>query len=111
MQIRAAQAEDYEQMLKLYEELHTFHVVGIPNYFKPFEPEMYNLEFFTEWLQNPAKYLFVAEEAGELLGYLYSEVKDLPENSIRYSQRFIEVEELGVTEASRSRGVGEQLYK
>lgn len=111
MQIRRAHPEDYEQMLGLNAELHQFHVIGTQGFFKPFEPEMFSPEFYQRWLENPAAHLLVAEEGGELVGYLYAEVRELPETPIRYAQRYIEVEELGVTEKFRSQGVGEQLYR
>lgn len=64
-------------------------------------------KYFTEVLNNPEAICLIAEEGGKPVGYLAATPKDF---GYRLS-KYIEIENMGVSPNSRSKGIGAQLVK
>ena len=108
MIIRFAESADLEAVNRLRRQVNDLHVAGRPETFKPGfsrELEDYLLEIF----QDPDKDVAVAEEDGAILGFAVLHSVRRPETPYMYERRYLDVDEFGVDEAARRRGVGTAL--
>lgn len=106
--IRFGTMEDIEKVNVLRKEVNDLHVIGEPEIFKGFTSEL--REYIKEYvgiLDN--KSLLVYEDDGEILGYAMIEYVVKPETAFSYSQKFVKLEELGVSSKCRGRGYGKEL--
>ena len=68
--VRAARASDLAIVNKLLYQVEDIHRVGRPDLFKPGEKKYTDVQLL-EIFQNPKTPVFVAEEDGEVLGYVF----------------------------------------
>jgi len=66
-------------------------------------------EFYLEFLTNPTKCIYVAEEENKIIGFIVGELFDKTEYWYRKINCFAELDELYVDEEYRSKGVGAKL--
>jgi GNAT superfamily N-acetyltransferase len=96
--IREARPEDFEAVAALLEELGRPKALGTAD-----EPAL--RERFDEWLRDPDRFVFVAEEGGSVIGVIDMAFIGRP----NFLQPHAWVPDLIVTERVRSRGVGAAL--
>jgi GNAT superfamily N-acetyltransferase len=96
--VREARPEDFEAVTALLEELGRPKALGSPD-----EPVI--RDRFAQWLAAPDRFVFVAEEEGNLVGMIDMAMIPRP----NFVQPHAWVPDLIVSETSRSRGVGAAL--
>jgi ribosomal protein S18 acetylase RimI-like enzyme len=96
--VREARPEDFEAVTALLEELGRPKALGTPD-------EAAVRERFGQWLDAPDRFVFVAEENGEVIGMIDLALIGRP----NFVQPHAWVPDLIVREGARSRGVGAAL--
>ena len=110
MNVRIAVESDLAAVNCLRKQVNDLHVAGIPEVFKPgFCDELRDFLFVA--YQNPDYEIVVAEENGVVLGFALLQFFHKPENPYKHAQSFLEIDELGVAEASHRQGVGRALIQ
>lgn len=113
MKIRKASIEDKNEIIKLLDEFNEYY----------FEEKIFSEEFIPfweykdkdsifeetaqEWLTKPEYFFFVAEEEGEIIGYIVGEVR---ERKPRVLDKEGYINDWFVKKEWRSKGVGRSLY-
>ena len=108
--IRLAREEDLERVCALNEQVQALHVAGKPEVFRPGDPEV-RTAFMRAVLHDPEQVIAVAEVEGEVRGYAVLHAFRRPENPFMHERRFMDVDEFGVDEAYRRRGIGSALIR
>jgi len=107
MQIRQATLEDIDGIELLWKEMAVFHQ-KIDSYFTIIpEAEANHRTYMTGLLQDESKRIFVADDAGCLLGYLMADVKAYP--PIYFHKNYGNIGGISVTASARRKGVGRKL--
>lgn len=96
MQIRQAEASDYEQLMQLYNLF-----VGEDRYSR------YDNDSFQKVLESENNYIFVAEEEGKLIGFATCSMRHI----VRYPYPVAQLDELFVLAEYRRHGLGKQLVE
>ncbi|HJP64844.1 MAG TPA: GNAT family N-acetyltransferase [Actinomycetota bacterium] len=96
--VRAAEPGDFVPITSLLQELGRPVVLGTPN-------EAGAREVFDAWLADPNRFAFVAEEGGEIVGF----VDVVLQPWLNFLEPEAHVPDLIVTERARSRGAGAAL--
>ncbi len=103
MSVRRATKADVGRLADLNTEVHDLHVAHLPYFFKPARPEDLTA-FFERMLEAPEAWVFVACEGQEVVGYMVLVLRERPENEFALPQRWLYIDQIGVTEAHRRRG-------
>ncbi len=111
MIVRSAQINDCEAISTLNYEVQDIHALEYPEIFKPPSAETFSSVEVKEILQKENALMFVAESDGKIIGYIYGEITNFPENSIRYSVDALYIHHIAVTRSHRKRGAGKQLIE
>lgn len=94
MQIRTAKESDYEQLMELYNLF-----IGEDRYSR------HDNDSFQKVLTSEKNYIFVAEDAGKLIGFATCSIRYI----IRYPNPVAQLDELFVLADHRRNGLGKQL--
>ncbi len=108
IEIRAARPDDADALASLNEIVQAVHTAAEPWLFKPcgFGPGK-----FLRVLERPENHVFVATVEREPIGYLYAELRHIPETSLTYSYQTLHVHHISVRETHRKSGVGRLLFE
>lgn len=109
VRVRLARAGDAENIVALHIEVQRLHAEAVPQRYKPATGETLPLATIHEWLSNPDKQFWVAEEAAELVGYLLLDMQRRPETPATYPLNLLYIDQIGVKQEAQQRGIGEQL--
>ena len=108
--IRLGHKDDIAVVNNIRQEVHKLHAMGESDIFKPeFSREL--SEYVYEYIDSDSQWLYVYEEDGNVLGYAMIKVIIKEDSPYRYESKYLEVSELGVTEGTRSRGIGTKLMQ
>ena len=110
MNIRFAEEKDLPAVNRLRRQLHALHAAGRPETFKPGFPPELEQHIYTVF-QDPAQKILLAEADGALLGFAVLHEIRRPETPYMYERHFLDVDEFGVDETCRRRGVGRALLE
>lgn len=106
--VRPTKREELEQVNALRRQVNNLHVQGRPDFFRPGfarELEQYVYTVFDEENSD----VIVAACGDAICGYAMVKYVDKPLSPYMCARRFYRVEEFGVDEACRRRGVGSKL--
>ena len=102
--VRFAREEDLPRVNVLRWQVNDVHVAGKPDVFKPgFSDELRDY-LFVVW-QDPQKKVVVAELDGTVAGFAVLNHIVRPENPFMYERDFLDIDEFGVDESFRRRGI------
>lgn len=107
--VRRAKASDLAIVNKLLYQVEDLHRVGRPDLFKPGEKK-YTDDQLLEIFQNPATPVFVAEEDGLVLGYVFCILQETRGAKAMFDHTTLYIDDLCVDESARGKGVGKILY-
>ncbi len=108
MSVRTATGADIERLVDLNMEVHDYHVAHLPYFFKTANREDL-AAYFREVLGREDARVFVATDGATVAGYVLLVIRERPENPIAYAQRWLYVEQIGVSTAHRRQGHGAAL--
>jgi ribosomal protein S18 acetylase RimI-like enzyme len=110
VEIRKAEAKDYEAYCGLVREVDEIHAAGAPRYFRVPEPPRPR-DFYLQRLADPLRVLFVAEKEGAMVGYIdLREIESIP-IPLRLPMKVVEVGDLVVGKTQRRLGIGSALLE
>ncbi len=107
--VRAATAGDYPAVEALAAEILAQHVAALPDVFQMTDPGL-DEEFYTYTLTDRRCAVFVAEEAGEIVGYAQCRVRYPSDIPMLVPRIGATIETLVVRAARRGRGIGRALF-
>ncbi len=103
MSVRPATPADIERLVDLNSEVHDLHVAELPAYFKPVSRADL-AAYFADMLEAPGARVFVACNGPEVVGYMLLVLRERPANIFAHAQRWLEIDQIGVTAAHRGQG-------
>jgi GNAT superfamily N-acetyltransferase len=106
--VRLAEPRDAEGIVALMQEVQAVHVAGRPDLFKPGGTE--NASQTRERMQAPGNFMWVATLDTDVVGYAFARMSLEPENTWRFAARTLVLDQMGVREGLRGRGIGRALW-
>lgn len=107
--IRKMKLEDYEEVQKLFYEVHNLHLENRPDIYKDGNP--LPLKYFEELLNDKENLNYVYILDNKVVGVLTADIKTTMDNYIIKSRRVCFIESLGVKENYQHQGIGRKLYE
>ena len=111
MNIRQADARDALLLSSLSVEVQRLHAENHPDIFKMPKSDEYAVTFFDELLADTSIRIYIAEEAGHGIGYIFCKLYERPESPLTFVNRFLQIEHISVQSAVQHRGVGGALMQ
>lgn len=108
--IRRASHSDLESLEKLNDETHEHHRAAKPDIFKKLTPGVLR-DLILSYIDGRDVVTFVAEEAGDIVGFVQVKIEEVPENAFHTKLRRGLVNSLGVAASARHCGIGGQLME
>jgi ribosomal protein S18 acetylase RimI-like enzyme len=108
--VRLASAADLDALVALNAHVHALHVAERPDFFKLTEPVAMRA-WFAEQLAKPNARIWLAEQDGVALGYLFALLRDNPETVFCFARRWFELDQIAVAPQHRHRNVARQLVE
>jgi diamine N-acetyltransferase len=109
--IREATANDIPGLAALQVEINDLHVAALPHIFRRVVADAQTEAFLWPFVEDEGTHLFVAEEAGQLAGYVALRLADAPETPIHVPRRWVSLDTVVVAQAFRRRGIGAMLVE
>lgn len=110
MTIRRARREDAEKIKQLLAQVLTVHHDGRPDLFKENCTKYTDTELL-EIIPDDARPIFVAESAGEVLGYAFCVIIREKNNNILTDIKTLYIDDLCVDESVRGQKIGGALFE
>lgn len=109
MKIRRADPTDRLLLSSLCVDVQNLHAQYHPELFKTHSDADFAVAFFDEALSDPTSTIFIAEEHGQALGYVFCKLIERTENDFTFALRYLHVDQISVRPAAQGRGVGKAL--
>lgn len=109
MEIRQATQQDALQLSSLCADVQRLHAQNHADIFKMPVREDFAVPYFTEMLTQVGTTVFIAEEGGNALGYIFCRLFERPENPFNFAMRYLLVEHISVRPRARGQGIGSAL--
>lgn len=108
--LRFAEAADLPAVNRLRRQVNDLHVAGRPETFKPgFPPELEDHVYTV--FRDPDQQILLAEAEGVVCGFAILHELRRPETPFMFERHFLDIDEFGVDEAFRRRGVATALME
>lgn len=109
MHLRFALETDIPAMIALLRQVGQVHHEVRPDIFRS-GAQKYDEAALQELLKDPSRPIFIAEEAGRVLGYCFCILEETRNDSVLVDNRTLYIDDLCVDENCRGQHVGKQLY-
>ena len=110
MEIRFAKAQDVPGMIKLLRQVGKVHHEGRPDLFRR-NAQKYSASQILEMLDKSDAPIFVAVEAGKVLGYGFCVMEQYQEHSVMNDRLTLYIDDLCVLEECRGQHIGSAIYR
>ncbi len=110
MQIVKANASHIPGMLRLLMQVELVHHAIRPDLFQN-GGRKYGEVALEGLLQDADSPIFIAEEDGDVLGYCFCQLRNVPENAVFKPRKELYIDDLCVDEGCRGRGIAGALYR
>ena len=111
MNIRRAKSEDIEQLCELWWEMHSFNADFDDRYYltKP-KDECIKIkkEIFKDLMKKENNLIWVSEDNGKLVGYVYVEIIDRP--PYYEYKKIAKIQEASITKDSQQKGIFRNVW-
>ena len=111
MSIREATADDIADLATLLVEVNDLHASALPHIYRRVAADDQTASFLRSLLEEEETRLLVAEEAGQLVGYVALRLSQAPNTPVHVPRRWVIIDAVVVREAFRRRGIGEALME
>ncbi len=111
MQIRLANANDAEIISSLNADVQKIHATALPHLFKPPSKDVFPPSAVIELLANSNNYIYIGQLDGKDIGYIYAEIRNLPETPFRYAMDMIYIHHISLHPQYQHKGFGEILIE
>jgi len=109
MNIRQATPEDAPTIAQLNGHVQHVHVDAEPMIYKHPQVTDELIAYYVEAMQDESVTIYLAEDDGKAVGYIYVIVQERPENLFTYERRYVLVDQMSVNPEYYGTGVAEQL--
>jgi ribosomal protein S18 acetylase RimI-like enzyme len=107
--IRLAREDDYAALGPVCAEAESYHREALPHIFRRPEGAFPPLSLFRRWVSEVGSAVFVADDAGDLVGFVTVRTGSTPAEGILQARIIAVVDTLAVRSGRRRRGVGRAL--
>jgi ribosomal protein S18 acetylase RimI-like enzyme len=107
--IRAAVAQDYEDLCALIDQGDALHRDNLPDIFREAAGPIRDRDYIAGLLADDSVGLFVAGRPGELAGFIHVVVRDSPPLPILVPRRYAVIDNIAVRAGGRRQGIGTAL--
>ncbi len=107
--VRPARATDYDGLCQVIAEVDALHREALPHIFRAADAPVRDRADVLSWIADEDIGLFVAEAAGEVIGFVQVVVRESPPVPIFVPRRYAVVDSLAVKAAFRGSGGGRAL--
>jgi len=111
MNIRQANSSDSLLLSSLCMDVQHLHAENQPDFFKMPQSDDFAVAFFEEMLADPKNSLFLAEENGQALGYVFCKLMERPETPFTFALRYLLVDQISVRPTVQGKGIGAALIE
>jgi ribosomal protein S18 acetylase RimI-like enzyme len=110
MTVRPAAPGDEHRLAELAAGVQELHRAGAPDWFKPVDHDEVSA-YFGQLLSAANAYVFVAEQACQLNGYVLARVYQFPDTALTYAGTVVELDQIAVDVSRRRQGIGTSLVE
>ena len=107
--IREAKEQDYEELLKIFDEGDLLHARALPEIFKKPDELSRSKEYIFGLINNENSVIFVAESNNQIIGLVVIVIRESPDIPIMVKRRYAYVDNISVTEKFKGFGIGKAL--
>ena len=107
--VRPATHEDYERLLEIYRQVDELHRRHHPEVFRQPDGPPRTFDYYCSLLEDMHTGIFVAEEGGDLAGFIHVAIRDAAPIPILRPRRYAVIDGIGVRSDRQNRGVGSAL--
>jgi ribosomal protein S18 acetylase RimI-like enzyme len=111
MQVRLASINDAESISLLNADVQKLHADALPRLFKPASNETFPVSSVIELLSDSNNYFFIGHIDGEAVGYIYAEIRSVPETVSRYAMTQVYIHHISISPRHQHQGYGERLIQ
>jgi len=108
--IRRADFYDIEQIISLLKQVHQLHSEGRPDIFRS-GAKKYTVEELKSIVQDDKTPVYVFEEDGAVLGYVFCVIKRVSNDKSLQDRATIYIDDLCVDSSKRGLGIGTKLFE
>jgi ribosomal protein S18 acetylase RimI-like enzyme len=109
--IRAATEEDAEDLSRLLTEVNDLHADALPRIYRRVEANGPTADFLRGQIAAEGNHFFVAERAGEVVGYVSLRLNQAASVPVLVPRRSVAIDTVVVSRAYRHLGIGEALVR
>ena len=109
MNIRQAVPGDSLLLSSLCMDVQRLHAENIPDVFKVPQSEDFAVTYFDEMLADITTRIYIAEEDGRAIGFIFCKLFERPESPFTYTNRFLQIEHISVRPDAQRHGAGTAL--
>ena len=109
--IRQAELSDYDSLLPLFDHIDSLHRDNLPEIFVLPEGSPREKDYIQELLLQPEVGFFIAEEQGQIIGFVHVIVRDSPPITVFVQRRYAVVDGAVVGTGYQGKGVGRKLME
>ena len=110
MTVRRAEKRDIPRILDLLSQVLEIHAALRPDFFVPGTTK-YSPDELAAILGNDATPVYVADDGGEVVGYVFCAIHDRPKKPYVVPARTLYIDDLCVDGDRRGKGTGEALFR
>ena len=110
MEIRFAMEQDVGGIIKLLQQVGRVHHEGRPDIFRT-NAQKYGASEVLAMLNSSRSPIFVAVEAGAVLGYGFCQIKTYKDDPVIADHTELYIDDLCVDENARGKGIGTAIYQ
>ena len=111
MKTRQAAPADALLLSSLCREVQRLHAQHHPDIFKAPQDDAFAISFFEETLADPKARIFIAEEDGRAVGYIFFKLVERPENPFTFAARVLHIDQISVSPTAQGQGIGRALMQ
>ena len=111
LRIRLASEADYTALGLVFAEVERFHREALPHVFRAPQDQFPPRSLFRQWVTEPGSAVFVADDVGDLVGFVSVRTNSTPGEGILQPRTFAVVDTLAVRSDQRRRGIGRSLLE
>jgi ribosomal protein S18 acetylase RimI-like enzyme len=109
--IRLASEADYGALGPVFAEAERYHREALPHVFRAPQGRFPPPSLFRQWVSEAGSAVFVADDAGDLVGFVTVRADSAPDEGILQPRDFAVVDTLAVRSDQRRRGIGRSLLE
>ncbi|MFC7783317.1 GNAT family N-acetyltransferase [Rossellomorea sp. GCM10028870] len=107
--IREATLDDYVNVKPIHKEVHNLHVKGRPDKYNPTNNTL-DKEYYEELVNSEEGKVYIIEEDNEIIAFTFLRRNDTPNRDTVVQQSYVFMEDFGVNQNFREKGLGRLLF-